>query len=378
MSKTIMCPSISDASGGTTPSHFGGRLTIDLDALADNWRTLHKLAAPGACGAAVKADAYGLGLAPVAKKLWQAGCRHFFVALPEEGFALRALLPDANIFCLGGLTPGGAADYLSANLTPVLNSLSDVAAWVEAAPNVPAVLHVDTGMNRLGLRLAEAEGLAATMPAGLNLQCVMTHLACADEPDHPLNAIQVANFEKATALFRTIPNSFANSAGTLLGGPYKSDLSRPGIALYGGASAPVSPNPIKPVIRLEARIIQVRDVQAGDAVGYGATQTMTRDGRIAILSAGYADGYHRLVGSDDEACVMIGDERAPLIGRISMDLTAVDISDVRQPVEAGDFVDLINDRYTVDDVARCAQTIGYEILTGLGRRYHRIYVGGAD
>ncbi|MBV6656507.1 MAG: alanine racemase [Devosiaceae bacterium] len=364
--------------------HPGGRLTIDLGALANNYRTLRDLSAPGACGAAVKANAYGLGLEPVCRTLRAAGCRSFFVALPEEAFALRGLLADADIYCLGGLTPGGAADYLAQSIRPVLNTLGEVDAWADAGAGSPCALHVDTGMNRLGLTLPEAESLAGDTQtvARLNLQLVMSHLACADTPEHPLNDAQVSVFDAVRALFPGVPASLANSAGVLQAPKFRHALARPGIALYGGASAPVTPNPIKPVVRLDARVMQVRAVPAGQSVGYGAAQTVPRATRLAILGVGYADGYHRLAGASDAQAggsVAFGGSPAPLVGRISMDLMAADITDVAfDNVQPGDFATLMDAENPVDAVAAPAKTIGYEFLTGFGARYQRVYVGAAD
>ncbi len=365
--------------------HEGGRLTIDLRALVANWRELGDLAKPGNCAAVVKADAYGLGLQPVSRALWQAGCRTFFVALPQEAFALRGHCPEAVIYCLGGLTPGGAADFATHGIRPVLNTLSEVAEWATLKDDHQAALHVDTGMTRLGLTLTEASELAEDTDrvATLHLALVMSHLACADEPAHPLNDQQIARFDKVRSLFPGVPGSLANSAGTLQGARFRHDLARPGIALYGGEaiSAPSSSDQrttLRPVVRLEARIIQIRQARMGDAVGYGARETLKQDSRIAILGVGYADGYHRLAGSTNEAAgasVVIDGTHAPLVGRISMDLMAVDITDPAfGHLQAGDRVDLINETYTVNDVARVAQTIGYEVLTGLGRRYARTYI----
>ncbi|MEM1286802.1 MAG: alanine racemase [Pseudomonadota bacterium] len=359
--------------------HAGGRLTIDLGALAANYKTLANLAAPGACGAAVKADAYGLGIDRVAPALWDAGCREYFVALPEEAFHLRELLPDATIYCLGGLTPGGAQDYRSNRIVPVLNTMDEVDAWARSGKGAASAIHVDTGMNRLGLSLEEAQALVEDRDrlTATNCQLVMTHLACADTPEHPLNAHQVELFEQVKKLFPNTRASFANSAGTLLGQPYKSDLSRPGIALYGGASAPVDPNPIRPVVTLEARIMQVRRAHAGETVGYGAAETLKADARLAILGAGYADGFHRLSGSSDGrpgGSVKLNGASAPLVGRVSMDLMAADISaPVFDEVQAGDLATLINEAWTVDNAAAAMETIGYEVLTSLGRRYQRVY-----
>lgn len=358
--------------------HYGGRLTIDLGALVANWQDLAQRARPGDCAAVVKANAYGLGIEPVTTALWTAGCRTFFVALPQEAFALRKILADAQIYCLGGLTPGGAAHYVVQRIRPVLNTLGEVDAWAEFAGDHPAALHIDTGMTRLGLSLDDAKTLSqdATKVAKLNLTHIMSHLACADEPDHPLNATQIANFSRARAMFPGIPGSLANSAGTLQDALFRHDLARPGIAIYGGRAINTAPNPMRPVISLEARILQVRDAKAGESVGYGAMHTLARASRIAIVGVGYADGYHRLIGNHPDARATINGHATPLLGRISMDLTAIDVTDsVFDSVHAGDLVSLINASHTIDNVADHAQTIGYEILTGLGTRYERIFKG---
>lgn len=359
--------------------HAGGRLTIDLDALVANWLTLRDLATPGECAGVVKGNAYGLGLEPVSRALWSAGCRTFFVALPQEAFELRGYLPDAAIYCLGGLTPGGAADFAGHAVRPVLNTLDEVAEWAALDSTYHAALHVDTGMTRLGLTLDEARALAdePITIAKLNLTHVMSHLACADEPDHPLNDQQITQFKQVRTMFPGLAGSLANSSGTLQGERFLHDLARPGIALYGGATLAGTPNPMSPVITLEARILQIRPAKAGEAVGYGARKILTRDSRVAILGVGYADGYHRLVGNDVDAHVMVLGKPAPLLGRISMDLIAVDVTEPHfDAMRAGMFIEMINSQITVDDVAKSAQTIGYEVLTGLGRRYMRTYIGG--
>lgn len=360
---------------GAGAAHEGARLTIDLRALCANWLALREMARPGDCAAVVKANAYGLGLEPVCRALWQTGCQAFFVALPQEAFALRAVLPDADIYCLGGLSADGAHDFLRHDIRPVLNSMPQVEAWRAQSSGRPAALHVDTGMTRLGLTLAEAQVLADAGPAGLSLCLIMSHLACADEPDHPLNDQQIERFNSVRAMFPGVPASLANSAGTLQGSRFGHDLARPGIALYGGEALNHGPNPMLPVIRLEARVMQVRHALAGEAVGYGATRVLARDSLIAVLGVGYADGYHRLVGAHPQACVMINGRPAPLIGRISMDLMAVDISDHDTMIHEGSYMSLIDEHHTVDDVARHAQSIGYEVLTGLGLRYLRTYRG---
>lgn len=359
--------------------HAGGRLTIDLGALVANWKMLRDLAAPGECAGVVKGNAYGLGLEPVSKALWKAGCRSFFVALPQEAFELRGYLPDANVYCLAGLTPGGAADFAAHTVRPVLNTPDQVAEWADLEGTHRAALHVDTGMTRLGLTMNEAGALAddPAKVSKLHLTHVMSHLACADEPGHRLNDQQIAHFKDVRAMFPGIAGSLSNSSGTLQPDRFKHDLARPGIALYGGATIVDVPNPMHPVITLEARVLQIRSATAGEAVGYGATKTLTRDSHIAILGVGYADGYHRLVGSDEGAEIMVMGYRAPMLGRVSMDLIAVDVTERHfDELRAGMFIEMINSKITVDDVAKCAQTIGYEVLTGLGRRYARTYIGG--
>lgn len=359
-----------------------GRLTIDLGALTANWRTLADLAAPAACAAVVKADAYGLGIAAAAPALWAAGARIFFVAVFEEGRALRALLPDATIYVLGGLLPGLGPDFAGLDLRPVLGSLPEIAEWAgfcgESGADRPAALHVDTGMNRLGVSVDAALALAAD-GAGLGFtpSLVMTHLACADAPDHPLTAIQKARFAQVAAAFPGVMASLANSAGTLTDPSFHFDLVRPGIAMYGGT--PVAGGaPLRSVVRLEVPIIQVREADAGETVGYGAAQCLTRPSRIAILSLGYADGFLRAFGASDGspgADAMVRGRRCPLVGRVSMDLTAVDVTDVPD-AGRGDSAVLLGDGIGVDELAAHGRTIGYEVLTSLGSRYQRIYMGG--
>lgn len=349
----------------------GARLTIDLSALAANWRRLAACAHGAECAAVVKADAYGLGIAEAVPALSRAGVRTFFVAHTVEGIAVRKAAPDAVIYILNGLPSGGGDAMRQHDLRPVLGDPGEITDW-QAGGSGPAALHVDTGMNRLGLTLDQARR-TEFRPALL-----MSHLACADTPDHPRNALQLANFHAFRALFPGVPASLANSAATLTGGDYLFDLCRPGIALYGGNPFANRPNPMAPVVRLEARILQVREVPAGEPVGYGAAEVMTRPSRIAILSAGYADGLHRQAGSTDAARgadAIIGGVRCPFAGRISMDLIAVDVTDAPEAARGGMAV-LLGDGIGVDDYARAAGTIGYEVLTGLGRRYHRVYAGG--
>ena len=353
-------------------------LRVDLAAIAENWRALARRAAPGRVAGVVKANAYGLGAEKVGAALLAAGCQHFFVAHLAEGMALRAALgPGPMIAVLNGFAPGADAD---AGLLPVLNSLGDVAAHAAAARNTGraqrALLHLDTGMARLGLDAGEQARLAAdhALLAGLDLLYVMTHLACADEPDHPLNAAQAARFADACAGLPPLPRSFANSSGLFLGGAYASDLARPGCALYGINPTPGATNPMRQVVRLEVPILQIRDIPAGASVGYGASWVASRPSRIATIAVGYADGYLRSLSGRGVAAWR--DMTLPLVGRVSMDLVTLDVTDA-PGIQPGDAVTLIGGAATSpDDLAQRAGTIGYEILTSLGDRYRRDYGQG--
>ena len=350
-------------------------LHIDLAAIVANWRALAARAAPGAVAGVVKANAYGLGAAQVARALHAAGCRHFFVAHLSEGMALRAALgAGPMIAVLDGFAPG--ADE-SAGLVPVLNSLGDVLAHAASGRGAgraqPALLHLDTGMARLGLDAGEQVRLAAdhSLLAGLDLLYVMSHLACADEAAHPLNAAQAARFARACAGLPRLPRSFANSSGLFLGADYASDLARPGCALYGINPTPAAPNPMLPVIRLEAPILQIREIPAGASVGYGASFVAARPSRIATIAVGYADGYLRCLSGQGVAAYR--DMILPMVGRVSMDLITLDVTDA-PGIAPGDVLQLIGGTApSPDDLAARAGTIGYEILTSLGDRYRRAY-----
>ncbi|MCW5695362.1 MAG: alanine racemase [Bauldia sp.] len=358
----------------------GGRLTIDLAALARNWCSLAAMAPGAETGAVVKGDGYGIGLPAAVAALSWAGCRTFFVALADEGRTARAIAPDATIYVLDGLPPGGAAALAADRLRPILSSLPEVsewAAWKNAGGAGEAALHVDTGMNRLGLSPGEARRLAgepATV-AGLGLMLLMSHLACADQPGHPMTERQRAAFAALAPLFPGLPLSLANSAGVLRGPAFHFALTRPGIALYGARAAEDYP-PLETVVTAEGRVLLVREAETGETVGYGATETLCRRSKIAVLGIGYADGYHRLAGSGDTrkgASVFIHGRRAPVVGRVSMDLMSVDVTDV-PGVERGDYAELFGPNIPVDEVAHHAETIGYELLTSLGRRYERRYL----
>ena len=372
----------------TTPAisetEAGGLLNIDLAAITSNYTFLRKKTGAAECAAVVKADAYGLGAERVAKALWDANARTFFVALPHEARIVRAAVPGAALYVLSGLAPGAGPILWDVNARPVLGSLAEVEEWAAfcRSNNLggDAAIHVDTGMNRLGLSLDEARSVAdraADGALGFKPALVMSHLACADEPENPLNRRQLDAFTAIRNRFPGIRASLANSAATLAGGDYLFDLCRPGIALYGGNPITASENPMQPVLRLQARIVQIRTASAGETVGYGATQTLSRTSSLAILSIGYADGLLRAAGASDAVKgtdAVIAGRRCPFVGRISMDLCAVDVTDLPAgTVKRGDYATIIGDGIGIDDVARAAGTIGYEILTSLGTRFRRTY-----
>jgi len=357
-----------------------GYLTIDLAALRDNYLTLAAKAPHAVTSAVVKADAYGLGADIVAPVLYDAGCRHFFVAHIDEALSLRLhIAPDAKIFVLNGLQPGNETSCSALNIIPVLNSLEQVAQWSAQAAvlgkTLPAALQIDTGMSRLGLAPYEVERLLATpaMLKGIDLACIMSHLACADEPDHEANALQLNAMRKITEQFPGVPVCFANSGGIFLGTDYHNALMRPGIALYGGAPSTVHPNPMKPVVNLSVAVVQTRTVPAESFVGYGASLRTTADTRLATIAAGYADGLPRALSSRGAA--YFNGVRLPIAGRVSMDSITLDISALAEDtLTHGSLVEIIGPNQTLEAIAEDAGTIAYEILTRLGQRYRRRYI----
>lgn len=355
-------------------------LEIDPAAIVANWRELGRRHAPGAVAAVVKADAYGLGAALVAPVLHRAGCRHFFTAQLGEALALRPLLPGALIAALNGPLPGEAALYLAHDITPVLGALGEVAAWQALAGAegraLPVILHLDTGMSRLGLPPAEVASLAAdpSRLAGLDLRYVMTHLVASEHPADPLNARQLARFRAACAVLPAAPRSLANSSGIFLGADFVSALARPGAALYGINPTPGRPNPMRPGFRLDARVLQIRVVAAGESVGYNATWRAARPSRIATVGWGYADGFHRALSG--RAHAFFDGRPLPLVGLVSMDLTTFDATD--QPgLAAGDFLELIGPHQSADALAAGAGLSAYEVMTSLRRRAARRLRGAA-
>lgn len=357
-------------------------LTVDLGAICRNYRHLARLAPDAEISAVVKADAYGLGAREIAPSLAQIGCRTFFVAHLAEAIALREVLPAAQIAVLAGPDTGSLGSFRQHRLTPVLNSLPQLALWQSAgADNPPAMLQIDTGMNRLGLTATEVEQLGATpgLVDGVEISTVISHLACAEDPATPMNQAQRTAFDAARAhLAHLLPNSrasLANSSGIFLTPAYHYDLVRPGAALFGLNPLMESPNPMEQVIELTAKLLQVRDIDRPMTVGYGATYRAGRGAKIATVSAGYADGYLRSLGNRGR--VYIGDQAVPVVGRVSMDLITVDVTGLPDDyTRPGASVQLIGGNARTDDVAQAAGTIGYELLTRIGPRCARQYRGG--
>jgi len=368
-------------------------LFVDLDALIANWRLLARLSAPAACAAVVKADAYGIGIEPAVRALANAGCKTFFVAHVSEGARARlALGADSShtIYVLNGILQDAAtfAAYAEYGLRPILVSVEQIRGWEAharaSAEPLPAAVQIDTGMKRLGLDAAAFATIANDLVrpnAAFPLPFVMTHFVSAEAIDDPINDLQIARFKKALALVPGIAASMANSSGIFLPQKPLFDLARPGYALYGGNPHQHLANPMQPVVRLQAPIIQLHHVEAGETVGYNAQWTAKRPSRLATIGVGYADGIPRnAMATDGHAggeAIVLG-QRCPFAGRVSMDLIIIDVTDVKDPaLQAGTPVELLSRNITVDDLAARSKTIGYEILTGLGRRYHRVYRGGA-
>jgi alanine racemase len=363
-----------------------GVLTVDLDAIVANWRKLEKMAVPAECAGVIKADAYGCGLAPVARALSGAGCKTFFVATLKEARDARNALPQAAIYVLDGFFQNCGDTYAKINARPVIGDLNELAEWDvfcrRSGWEGGAGIQIDTGMNRLGLTITEAQGIIPRINAGDHgISLVMSHLACAETLHHPQNARQLSTFREIASLFSGVPASLANSSGVFLGAQFQFDLVRPGAALYGINPTPEADNPMQSVVDLKARIVQIRSIDKGETVGYGGTWTARRPTKLAIVSAGYADGYFRAGGSNDGtrgAEVIVAGKRCPIAGRVSMDLIAVDITDLeKNAARRGHLATLIGEGITVDELAHHFGTIGYEVLTSLGPRYARVYKGGA-
>jgi alanine racemase len=373
-----------EANRAAALSAVNGILTVDPDALAANWRKLEKTAVPAECSAVIKANAYGCGIEPVARALARAGCKTFFLATLDEAAAARAAVPSAVLYVLNGFAQNTGEAYAKIDAKPVIGDLNELAEWDVFCRRTQwaggAAIHIDTGMQRLGLTVAEAQGLIPRINAGDHgISLVMSHLACAENLNHPMNARQLAAFREIASAFPGVPASLSNSSGIFLGSPFHFDMVRPGAALYGVNPTPEADNPMQSVVELKARVVQIRDVERGESVGYGGIWTARRPTRLAIVSAGYADGYFRAAGSSDGtrgAEVMVAGKRCPVAGRISMDLMAVDVTDLeKNAVRRGQMATLIGEGITIDELAHHFGTIGYEVLTSLGSRYARIYKG---
>jgi alanine racemase len=380
---TVLSPEANQAAALATAT---GVLTIDLDAIVANWRKLEKTAVPAECAGVVKADAYGCGLEPVSKVLAAAGCKTFFVATLDEARTLRAVLPQAAIYVLDGFFQNTGDAYAGIDCRPVIGDLNELAEWDvfcrRSGWNGGAAIHIDTGMNRLGLTVAEAQGIIPRINAGDHgITLVMSHLVSAELVNNPTNAKQLTAFREIASLFTNVPTSLSNSSGIYLGAQFQFDMVRPGAALYGINPTPEADNPMQPAVELKARIVQIRNVERGETVGYGGTWTARRPTRLAIVATGYADGYFRAASANDGtrgAEVIVAGKRCPVAGRISMDLMAVDVTDLpANAARRGHMVTLIGEGITLDELAHHFGTIGYEVLTNLGRRYARIYRGGS-
>lgn len=370
----IASPDSPLAPSPNAPPGAQAHLTIDLAALAANWRLLAARAGPVECGAAVKADAYGIGLAAAAPALAKAGCRTFFVAHLAEALALRRLAPQARVFLLNGLPQHDAERLRADGVRPVLGGLDQLTRWRDLGGG-PCALQIDTGMNRMGLRWDASPPEPADL-AALGVELLLSHFIASEEPDNPLNAAQIARFAHWRARYPAIPASLANSSAHFLDARPFYALTRPGYALYGGNPTPGAANPMRDVVRLAAPILALRDVPTGEPCGYNASWTARRPSRIATLGVGYADGYPRACGGLDDrpgAFVVIDGRRHPVVGRISMDLTLIDVTDAPE-ARIGTEAVLIGEGIGVDEVGGWAGANGYEVLTRLGPRYARAFI----
>ena len=364
-----------------------GVLTIDLEALAANWSKLDSAGVPAECAAVVKADAYGCGLTPVTKALSKAGCKTFFVATPDEAKAAREAAPNAVIYVLDGFFSGTGDTFAKLDCRPVIGDPGELAEWdvyrLQTGWKGDCAIHIDTGMNRLGFAMAEAQSLLPRIRRGEHgISLVMSHLISAELLGETSNGRQVGDFREIASHFSGVPASLSNSSGIFLGQQFHFDMVRPGAALYGVNPTPEADTPMHAVVDLKVRVAQIRKVEEGQTVGYGGIWTARRPTKLAIVAAGYADGYFRAAGGGDgtrSAEAIVAGQRCPIAGRISMDLMAIDITDLPpNAIKRGGMVTLLGDGITVDELAHHCGTIGYEVLTNLGKRYARVYKGGTE
>lgn len=371
--------SLHRVSAGAAVGGATGYLTIDLAALGRNYDKLASILTPARAAAVVKADAYGLGAERVVRVLYERGCRHFFVAQFDEAQKLRPTLArEAQILVLNGLQPGNEIPCAERGIIPVLNSLEQYRRWSSAARDLKralrAVLQFDTGMSRLGFPAEERPALMKALKEDGNVEIsfIMSHLASADELDSTQNGEQLAEMRRIADEFAGFDISLANSGGVFLGEAYHGVLARPGIALYGGAPTAGKPNPMEPVVGLNVAVVQTRTVPAGTKVGYGGAHMTKGKARLATIAAGYADGLPRSLS--ERGAVYYRGTRLPIVGRVSMDSITVDVSGLPEgTLTLGSLVEVIGPHQTLEDIARDAGTIPYEIVTGLGHRYHRQY-----
>lgn len=379
-------PALTTFSFGPPEAEAGGLLTIDLGAVKANWQMLRRRVTPAECAAVVKGDAYGCGLEPVTALLYYAGCTTFFVADLAEAKRVRVLAPEATIYVLNGLAPNTGPVFAENYLHPVINSLAELAEWDAFVAGSEwrggFALHVDTGMNRLGLTIEEAAALAPRVQSEHHgIKLLMSHLIASELPEHPLNDAQIRAFRDIRIMFRGVPASIANSAGLFLGPSALCDMVRPGVALYGANPIPGQLNPMQPVVSLQGRIVQVRNVPSGATVGYDATWKAPHASRIAVVAIGYADGFSRAASATNTKRggeALVAGRRCPFVGRVSMDLLAIDVTGLSErEARRGDLVTLIGGELDIDAVAARLGTISYEVLAKLGRRYARIYRSAA-
>ena len=359
------------------------RLTVRLGSVVSNYRVCQRLAGPAAVAGVVKADGYGLGAVPVTSALAAAGCDTFFVARLEEGVQLRPIAPQARIFVLDGATPDSVPALITHRLTPVLNSLAQIAGWNAAAQEtksaLDAAIHIDTGLNRLGLAGDELSLLAAEWKRKvehLRPVLLMSHLACADDPKAKMNSVQLDRFHTALAMLPPTPASLASSGGLLLGKEYAFDLVRPGIGLFGGNVQNMTTNPFSVAAILTARVLQIRRVDSGETVGYGASFRTKSPTVLATVALGYADGLMRAIGNTGHAA--ISGRRVPVAGRVSMDLTTLDVTELApESISTDSEAEFFGDAISLEEAAKAANTAAYEILTSLTSRVPRHYEAGA-
>ncbi len=355
-------------------------LEIKLDKISSNYNLLHeRVGSDVVCSIAVKADAYGLGAVKVVPRLYKQGCREFYVAYADEAFAIEKVLPaDATIFVLHGVYGSGGDEFIDKGFIPVLNSIDDIEYWSEKAKihgkKLPVSIHIDTGMNRLGLSINDFSDIKESL-SSFDVKYVMSHLACSEDISHPKNVEQLEKFRYAIdALGVKAPISFANSGGVFLGKDYHFNQVRPGAAIYGINPIEGKTNPMESVVSLKIPILQLRDVKKGETVGYGAKYLVESTTKLATISVGYADGFLRYLL--DRGNLYFKGQKCPIVGRVSMDTIVVDVGhlDALEP-KVGDMVEVLGNNQTVDDLGKKSGTIGYEILTSLGNRYKRIYSG---